>query len=278
MAITQNGNSITISNCTITVNNAFDPTTGAATITITPSGGLGTLPALLAGQAGPPPQWRNVNLTQIAYGTSLPTPAATVTQIAPGGPGTASVYDLNLNLNSGAPGSAGTFNIGSANDWSGSVFSGAYPAWNAGTSKFNPTAPVIGTYLWASSTNSTSGTGAGPRTLASISVSSQPNPWFVIPFAQTIVSGTVNTQVNLSANITTTGGNQVGIGYGVAGIANQNVFMLPAVPTGSGGTYPQIAASTSATIVFSATQVAATTDAWSTSSTTTSCGLLVFAV
>lgn len=277
MAITSDGNSITITNCTITIDNAFDQTTGVATITITPSGGLGTLPALLEGQPGLPPTLRNVNFNQVPYGTALPTPAASWTLVSPGGPGQAAVYDLNLNLNAGPPGTPGAYKIANAQDLAGTAANNYTLVWNALSNEFQYQPQYLGKVYWPSTINSTSGfTAQGtPRTLCQISVPALPFAWYPVVMGQCIVTGTVNTQIELSANVGSTTGDQVGVGYGVVQLPNQTVALASSIPAGATGTYGQIAANAAGTIVFSATQVANTTDSWSTTSSTTSFHLMV---
>lgn len=272
MGITTDGNSLTIDNCTITISNAFDPTTGVATITITPSGGLGTLPALLAGDPGLPPTLRNINYTPVPYGTALPDPAAEWTLIYPGGPGVAAVYDLNLAINSGAPGESGTFSITGANDLGGTQTNNYTLLWDAVSDQFLYAPLYLGSTYWPSTINSTSGyTSQGtPRTLCQISVPALPFAWYPVVIGQTVVTGTINTQIELSANIGSTSGNQVGVGYGVVGQSYQTVVLQSSIPAGSTGSYGQVAANSAATIILSATQVASTTDDWATSSSTTS--------
>lgn len=265
--ISVNGNSIVISNATITFNNAFDPTTGTASITITPQGGLGTLPALLQGQPGLPPILQIGTISTVSPGGSS---TASLTQLSPGGPGTPSVYALNLGLPSGLAGSLGAFLLTAASDVIGTVEAGFTLVYNLASNAFNLQPLTFTPTFYASSINSTSGTGTGPRTLTSISIPAQPYSWLPKPSGSCVITGTVNTAVNLYAYEGSTSGNQVGIGFGVAGVPTQTVGLHDGVPTGSASTYGVIAANTSATIIFAATQVASTTDAWSTSSSTTS--------
>jgi len=270
MAISVDGNSLIINNCTLTLSNAFDPTTGIATITITPSGGLGTLPALVNGTPGLPPGISIGTVTTLSAGASA---TATLTQLTAGGPGTASTYSLNLGIPAGATGSTGSFTIAAATDYalgSGSLTTGNALIYNSSSSKFNPLPLPLGSTYGPTSINSTSGTTSGPRLLTSIVVPAQTYPWFPLVSGQTIVSGTVNTQVYLQAYITNSSGQQVGIGYSAPGTANQVVTLVSGVPTGSSSSYGQVAAGTTATIVLYATQVASTTDAWSTAAATTS--------
>lgn len=272
MGITVDGNSITIDDATITLSNAFDQTTGAMTITITPKGGLGTLPAILDGQPGPPNQFRNVNYTAVPYGTALPNPAASWTLVSPGGPGIAAVYDLNIAVQQGQPGTSGTFNLANAQDVTGTAINNGTLIWDALADQFLYAPLYIGSTYWPSSISSTSGyTSQGtPRTLTQISVPALPFAWYPVVTGQTVVTGTVNTQIELSANIGSTSGNQVGVGYGVVGQNYQTVYLQSSIPAGSTSSYGKVAANTAATIVLSATQVASTTDNWATSSSTTS--------
>lgn len=270
--ITVDGNSLIISNATITVENAFDQSNGAAVIIITPAGGLGTLPALLQGQPGLPPDFRNITQHPVPAGTALPSPSAVWTLISPGGPGVASVYDLDIWLNTGEAGESGAYSIAGSTDLSGSATNNYTLIWNALEDQFEYAPLYIGATYWPSTINNTSGfTAQGtPRTLTQISIPALPFAWTPTLYGQTVVSGTVNTVIELSANIGSTSGQQVGVGYGVAGQANQTVSLLTGIPAGSASGYGQVAANSSATIVLSATQTANTTDSWATSSGTTS--------
>lgn len=266
------GNSITMTGVTVTFSNAFDPTTGVATLTITPSGGLSTLPALMDGQSGPPPTLQVGTVTTLAAGSQA---TATLTQLSPGGPGQASVYQVNFGIPAGAAGASGGI-FGNIQGGQGGLFAGALLVWDAIQNLFVPTAPVPATKpaqpvtFFASSINSTSGSSVGPRTLASISIPAQAFAYIPQPTASCVVTGTVNTQVNLQSFIGTATGNQVGVGYGVAGVATQTLSLVPGIPAGSGAGYGKVAANTSATIILCATEVASTTDSWSTAAATTS--------
>lgn len=265
--ISVDGNSIIIADCTVTINNAFDPTTGTATMTFTPSGGLGTLPALLDGLPGMPPNLQIGSVTTLNAGTAA---TATLTLLAPGGPGTASTYSLALGIPKGQQGSPSIFSIQGAEDLVGSLINGIILVWDELTGQFKATPPPLAVTVNASSINSTSGDGAGPRLLSSVNVPAQSWAWTPQPSASCVVNGTANTQVNLQAFVTNNEGPQVGIGFGVAGYPNQSITLGPGVPTGSSSTYGQIAAGVSANILLYATQVGSNTDPWSTSATTTS--------
>lgn len=270
--ISVDGNSLVISNATITLENAFDQSNGAAVIIITPAGGLGTLPALLQGEPGLPPVFRNITTHPVAAGTALPDPSSTWTLISPGGPGVASVYDLDIWVNSGEAGDSGSYSIAGSTDLSGSAANNWTLVWNAISNQFEYAPLYIGATYWPSTISNTSGFTAQntARTLTSISVPALPFAWTPVMFGQTVVTGTVNTVIKLSANLGSVSGQQVGVGFGVAGQANQTVVLQSGIPAGSASGYGQVAANSSATIVLSATQTANTTDSWSTSSSTTS--------
>lgn len=270
--MSQDGNSIILTGVTLTLSNAFDPTTGVMTLTITPSGGLGTLPALMDGQPGLSPNIQIGTVTTLAAGASA---TASLTQLSPGGPGEAAVYQLNLGIPAGAAGSSGSI-FSAVSGGLGGLFNDALLLWDEVTGLFVPTAPVAATVtaqpvtFFASSINSTSGTAAGPRTLASISVPARSFPWIPQPSASCVVTGTANTQVNLQAFIGSASGNQVGVAYGVAGVPSQTMTLVAGAPAGSAPGYGKVAAGVSATIILCATEVASTTDSWSTAAATTS--------
>ena len=270
--ISVDGNSLVISNATITVENAFDQSNGAAVIIITPAGGLGTLPALLQGQPGLPPVLRNITTHPVPAGTALPSPSSVWTPIAPGGPGVASVYDLDIWVNSGEAGTAGSYSIAGSTDLSGTATNNWTLVWNAISNQFEYQPLYVGATYWPSTINNTSGFTAQntPRTLTSISVPALPFAWTPVMFGQTVVTGTVNTVIELTANLGSASGQQVGVGFGVTGQASQTVVLQSGIPAGSASGYGQVAANSSATIVLSATQTANTTDSWATSSATTS--------
>jgi hypothetical protein len=229
----------------------------------------------LDGLPGLPPQLRNINLTQVPFGNALPSNPAQWVLISPGGPGQPAIYDLNLWLNSGEPGSVGAFLLAEANDLTGTVSDFATVIWDAITGNFTYTQLPFTPWYWASSINSISTSSTGAQTLASVSIPAQNFPYYPICSGGCTVVGTVNTQVNLSANITTASGNQVAVDYGIAGVPSQKLCLRAGPPSGSASTYPKIAANTSATIVFSAQQVASTADSWSIASATANFSVLV---
>ena len=275
--LTQNGQSLTITNCTVTFNGGFDPSTGAAAITVTPTGNnasqlVASLPGLVNGQPGQPAQFRNVNLTQIAYGTSLPNPAATVSTVSPGGAGVAAIYDLNLNLNSGAPGANGSSGtLQGASDLSGTANVGYALTCNqtSPSTTFNYAAMPFCVVGVPATTNSTSGNGA-TRTLCTVGFAALPYPWYPWVSGSCIISGTANTRVDLWASLTSATGQTVAYadGYtGDTGVAGPRVLAAN-LPTSL--SLAKVAAGATATVYFVAQQQnVGITDNWTTAAATT---------
>src|SRR5690242_5527930 len=104
MSLSIDGTSL-IFDGTVTITNFSSPGNGIATLTLTPSGGVGALPALVAGDPGLPPTLTVGTVTTLAAGSSA---TASLTQTAAGGAGVASAYQLNLGIPAGAAGTNGT--------------------------------------------------------------------------------------------------------------------------------------------------------------------------
>lgn len=282
--ISQSGQSITITNCTVTFNNSFNPATGVATITVTPTGTsasqlVSTMPALLQGQPGQPAQFRNVNLTQIPNGTALPNPAATVTTVSPGTAGTPAIYDLNLNLNSGAPGTNGTnATLHTAGDLATTAVFGTTTPTVQYALACNATSPSVNYTHQAfpfaavsvpATINSTSGN-AAQRTLCSASFPALPYPWYPWVSGSCIVSGTANTRVDLWASLTSPSGQIVAYADGYTGDTGVAGPMKLAVNLPTTLSLAKVPANTTATVYFIAQQQnAGITDNWSTAAATT---------
>lgn len=130
--------SATLSNVTLWFSNVNDVAeTGTATITVTPMGGLATIPPLMQGDPGVPPELRNITVNTLDPATiPTPTQSASLTLVDPGGPGEPSVYDLTLNLLKGAAGPAGPDgHILGSSDFSNSPANGQVPVYDSGATK-----------------------------------------------------------------------------------------------------------------------------------------------
>jgi hypothetical protein len=256
---------------TVTFSASSDPfATGVATLTLTPSGGVSNLPALVNGDPGLPPTFRNVTVHQVAYGTTPP--ASTSTLVSPGGPGVASVYDLDLYVNSGQQGAAGTnAAVLAASDV---VVTGIADGWtlvyNASTSKLVAQQPkrVIGPFI-SSSITAYNGNAAS-TTVASIGVPAQPWAWRPRVHAHFYVTGTANTHIDALVRLNDpSAGDIVGMALGLTGAVSDRLIVgqhFGAAVSGT-STYGQVAAGASATLYLLASQTASTSDNWQTLAT-----------
>ncbi|GFG74684.1 DUF2460 domain-containing protein [Mycobacterium botniense] len=178
------------------------------------------IPPLAAGQPGPPPQLAIGNVNTLAAGSSA---TADLRETAPGGPGIPSAYVLDLGLPQGSPGTVGSFLIASAEDLVGTLVNGATLLFNSATGKFNP-APLPFLFAYNVTGIPTTGTSGGQvRTLSSLTIPAQTQPYLPLVFASVEVAGTVNTKVDLVARLggapNTQGGAEIGRGFGTLGAA-----------------------------------------------------------
>lgn len=274
MPIVTNGDGSITWTGSVTFAGAIDPLTyGTATLTFTPSGGVSNLPALVQGDPGPAPTLRNVNVTQVAYGVSPST--STWTLVTPGPP---PVYDLNLYVNSGQQGTAGTnATISTASDLEGgppgSGTDGYTLYWVNADSKWKISAPKRTIYPYAALNSSFAAAyngNAGYYIVSSIGVPSQPYAWRPKVHAGLYAGGTLNTHVDLVARLNNaTTGDQVGYGLGVGGVGPYPITMQSAFGASVAGasTYGQVSAGSAATIYLVAAQVNTTNDSWTTTNT-----------
>src|SRR6516225_9713189 len=272
MSISISGTSL-IFDGTVTISNFSNASAGVATLTLTPSGGLGNLPALVDGQPGLPPTFSIGTVTTLAAGTSA---TATVTQTSAGGPGSASAYTLGFGIPNGATGAAGTNST-----LAGCTDIGGSPAAAAGSiikvTGVSPTAFNYMPYPWPfvvnpSTITTVSTSGQTTQQLCSMSIASQTFNWIPIVVGYGIVVGTLNTVVQLQATLTAglRVGDIVGQVSGYAGQATQSLSLNSGFGAlvGPSQTYGVVTSGTTATIQVKATQTATTPDSWSINNTT----------
>lgn len=270
MALTVDGNSLVFEG-TLTVTNFTNPANGVCTLVLTPSGGVGSLPALLAGQPGQSPQLTVGTVTTLSPGS-----AATfqLNQTSPGGAGVASAYTVNVGIPQGAAGANGTNGtLAGCSDLTGTAAVNDIPI----VSSISPTAfkyisfPYAFVVNPATITSWTNVGGQATKQLAAVAVAAQPFAWVPICLATATVQGTVNTVVNLQATLTagSRSGDIVGEAFGYAGQATQTLNIgggFGALVNSSG--YGVVAANTAASIQLNAIETASTSDAWSISNGT----------
>lgn len=275
MSITIDGTSLVFDG-TVTVTNFTNSTTGVCTLVLTPSGGVGNLPALATGDPGPPALFDSVSVTTLASGQQA---TGSLSVIDPGGPGASSHYALTLGIPQGPKGDDGdSGTLAGASDLSGAAAVGTVPM----VTSTSPTAfsykTPFGDVYNASTISSANSSGQSTVQLCQITVAPQPNPYYPICMGNTVTSGTANTVINIQATLNSVNGEQVGIVYGAAGTAKQSLTMASGFGGLVTGGFGKIAANTQATFYFSAVQTAGTSDAWSTSSSSSNFSVLAFAV
>lgn len=251
----------------------YDPASKAAVIMLGPPGGVAQIPALVQGDPGMPATIdTTINFTALAYDDPT-ADSASWTTITPGSSTVSPVYRLSLALHKGAPGAAGTNAILTASDITGTATDGYLLAKTtvSGTGKATWIAPKVGGQYWPASISNTSGTDGQNRTLCSVAIS--PAPAFdyrVRVHAQAVITGTVNTRVDLIARLgNDTSGDIVGRGFGLSGVTSDRVTLVSGVPAGSASTVGKVSAGSTTTVFLRAEQQASTTDAYTTSSATT---------
>jgi hypothetical protein len=273
--------SVTFSDVDVTLSN-WDPTTGAAVCTFTAKAGFGTLPAILQGPPGVSPQFQ-IAMTQVPYGTALPSTNPEVVVIDPGGPGVPSQLSLNFYVNEGEPGSVGAFAMALASDIVGvhdAAVGKLLGISTAGsTPAFNFVTPPYGQLWWPSTINSTTSSSGSNRTLTTIAVGPMDRPFFPLVFGQTIPTSLDGTaQVNLVARVgNATTGQIVAQGIGVADQTNALVFQA-GPPTGASTGAGVITAGTTSNIYINCEQVGGTPGDYSTSASTSSFCVMGFPI
>lgn len=257
---------VKVTDATITFNNAFDSSTGVATITITPKGGVATLPGLVQGESGPPGLFRDIHLEQHDYDSDLPDPAAYVKKIKDGGSGESALYDLYLNVNQGPPGDPGEFSLSKAGDVTGDARDKTILVYHDDDEQFHYQHQRVGDIHEASTVDSTQGN-SGTRKLASVHVKARPFDWRPFVHGEVVVEGTDDTSVDLIATINSPDGDQCGYGRGLTGHDGKHVRQIQSSFGGDmASDYGKIKAGESTTIYFIAKQTASTSDEWKTDS------------
>lgn len=250
----------------------FDPTTKSAIILLGPDGGIAEIPALVKGDPGTPATIDStINFTALAWDDPT-ADSASFSTLTPGTSSVSPVYRLNLSLHKGSPGAAGTSTILEANDVVGTATDGYYLAKTtvSGVGKATWVAPKVGGQYWPASISNTSGVDGQNRTISTVAIPAQPFDYRLRVHAQTIITGTVNTRVDLIARLdNATSGDVIGRAYGLTG-ATDRLVLVSGVAPGSAATVGKVTAGSAATVFLRSEQQASTNDSYTTSSTTTS--------
>lgn len=219
-----------------------------------PTGGLGSFPALVKGDTGDPPTLDTINFT--ALEADDPTPdSATWNEISPG------VYSLDLYLHKGPQGIDGD-TILTPSDFGTPVY-GHQLQVNATLDDMELVAPKVG-YRYVPATISNTPSGNPNYTLCSVAIPAQPFDWRPEVYGQCLFNTTwVDVTVDLVARLNNaTSGNIVGRGFGFARSGYETLWQLvvmsPGPPAAATTDYDLVTAGAAATIYLRAERQAGT--------------------
>ncbi|QZD97911.1 minor tail protein [Mycobacterium phage Beem] len=267
MALTIDGANITFDG-RVTVVNGFNPDTGVAYLVLTPEGGFGELPFFSAGTPGLPPEFTEIKMTPVDPGDPLPTPNPVVTVVDPGGPGLPSRFKLEFFVHKGLKGDTGSLVIANAEDLAASPALGGETdkytlVYRASDGMWVPTAQKVGNMYVSPNIAATAFNSTSVRALSSINIPAQKFDWYPEVFAQTQVTGSADTRVDLVARLNdAASGAMVGFSKGLVGTTPPPNVVIPAFSVSSA--LPKVLAGNAATIYLRAEQQAATSNSWST--------------
>lgn len=256
IVIDEGAGTLTITDCAITFPYGAEVgQTKVATITITPAGGVSSLPIAIEGASGLPAVFDSVTVTEYTPGDTIPDPV--LTQVDPGGPGESAHYTLEFGVHKGDTGAAGTFAFLAGTDVDDADLAAGYTVVvNADGDGVEFAAMKSGDLYWpGTGIAATSSANLTPRAIKTITIPARPRAYRVKPFAQTTVTGSADTRVDLIAYLgdPDSGGVEIGRGNGTAGTNPPTVTLIPAnPPTSDQATYAKVAANTSATIYLRA--------------------------
>lgn len=258
--------SVVLSDATITWAAGTNNVTGQGIMVITANGVAFNFPALATGPAGPSPTF-TITETQVAHGTTLPSPNPAVV-FTPASGVTPPNYALTFYVNAGQDGAsaANTLISPAPSDLEGTPSAGMIIGYSVADTKAQWQPKPVANWYWASP-SATSSNNTSAKNIASIAVPAQPFDWWPEVQAQTTVIGAVDTRVDLVARIASTSGEICAYGYGAPGAAPPPFWAFSnGLAVGSSNI---ISAGSAATIFLMAENQTASVAAWNTTSSTT---------
>lgn len=266
--VDEDAGTISFTDCTVTFPYGFNVSTGVGTIIITPSGGVASFPLAIQGNGGVPPNITWV-VEEVNPDDPLPTPNPLVVPTNPGGPGEAWEGTITIYVHKGDKGDAAAFNVLDGDDIDGTVTDGYVLAKKPGETKVVFVPLPTGDIRPSAAIAATSFSATNPRLLTTVTLAAKPFARRIVPHGSVIVTGSVDTRVDLVAYLgdPTAGGVEIGRGFGIAGAAPPPVVIAAGPPntsTGAGDTYGIVAAGDPAVVYFRAEQVASSSNGWAT--------------
>jgi hypothetical protein len=229
-------------------------------IAVAPPGGIANFPAAIQGDRGFTPTFRNIDLVELAHDDATAA-SATWTLITPGTPTTAPVFDLELTLHRGAPGSVPSFNLLDAGDLNdgGSPSAGYIFRINEDGDGVELVALMLGNTYWPTAVTVLSNA-TGANAVASVTIPPQVSKCRLHVNGQVIISyDGANVQADLVARLGGTGtgtgatdGLVIARGQGLPGSAAlmQNLAFTPSPPVNSTAGFGEVAAGGSGRVVY----------------------------
>lgn len=232
-------------------------------IAVAPPGGIANFPAAIQGARGFTPTFRNVDLVELAYNDATAA-SATWTLITPGTPTTAPVFDLELTLHRGSPGTTPDVNLLAADDLDdgGAPTAGYIFQVNATGDGVKLVAQKVGHTYWPTALTVLSNA-TGANALSQVVVPPQPWPYRLCVEGQQVISPDgADVQVDLVARLGGTGtgtgatdGLVIARGQGLAGGAQQNLVFSPSPPINSSAGFGEVSDGASRVVYIRAEQV-----------------------
>lgn len=219
-----------------------------------PIGGLGSFPALVQGDVGPPPTLDDINYTFLEDGDATPD-SASWTETSPG------VWQLNLVIHKGPEGDPGDTAV-DLGDFTGTPLVGKILVVNSAVDGFEYQIQKVGDrFVPAAIANTPSGNIA--YTLCAVSIPAQGFDWRPEVEGQAVILPTsVNVRVDLIARLDAglggtpeISGNIVGRGFGTPSIfhgVSETIVISSGPPTNASSTYDKVAAGTAAVVYLRA--------------------------
>lgn len=259
--------------------NAGGGQTGAAVIIAQLPQGRASFTAMAKGDPGEPPDLTGpVTVVEIEHDDPK-TPEWDWDIVTPGTADTPAKWGLTVEQRKGPKGDPAPVKFAELTDVYGSPGEGFVPAWSTSADgagadglKYEAVGLGIGGQYWPSNpAGNTTGSNGQSRTLLSVQVPPQARAWRPRPAAGCILSGTVNTRPHLVARVgDAVGGDIVGRGFTVPGVAVQNPPFHAGVPAGSDADHGIIPAGEGPTVIYlRAEEQASTVDAYTTAGATT---------
>lgn len=263
MSITIDGSSLVFDGI-VTVSNFSNAANGVCTLTLTPKGGVGSLPVMAPGAPGLPPLLTVGTVQPLSPGQA---PTVRFNQTSAGGGGQNSAYTVDFGIPVGQTGATGGIEIGSLVPTGSAALNDilTVSSLTAGPGS-QPTFQYVGfpfANVYAATTfQNISESGLASPNIATVAVPAQPSSYYPVCFGAVTVVGTANTTFVFEATVGS-GGAVVASDQGVPGVGTQRLRLQPSatatVPSGSAESF-----------YFALNETASVSDLWTASGATMS--------